>query len=67
MQTPLTLVAAGTDKSVAQRLAALGLRVGSSFAVVSKTAGGGRVVLVAGTRIALGRALLGELRAEVKH
>jgi ferrous iron transport protein A len=67
LRTQLTLVAAGTEESVLQRLAALGLRVGSSFSVVSKTSGGGRVVLVAGTRIALGKALLTELRAVVSH
>lgn len=63
--TPLTLVSAADDDGAAHRLASLGLRVGSRFSLIAKTAGGGRVVLVAGTRVALGRSLLRELRAEV--
>jgi Fe2+ transport system protein FeoA len=67
LQTQLTLVDAGDDLDVSRRLACFGLRVGSSFSLVSKTAGGGRVALVAGTRIALGKALLADLRARVNH
>lgn len=66
LRTQLTLVDAGGDPGISRRLASLGLRVGSSFSLVSKTAGGGRVALVAGTRIALGKALLTELRARVE-
>lgn len=65
--TPLTLVGAGVDAGVAHRLGALGLRVGSNFSLVGKTSGGGRVVLVAGSRIALGKTLLPQLRAEVNR
>ncbi len=63
--TQLTLVHAGEDDAVARRLAALGLRVGSVFSLMSRTAGGGRVALVAGTRIALGKPILPRLRARV--
>lgn len=65
LQTPLTLIRADVDLGASQRLRALGLRVGSSFSVISKTAGGGRVVQVAGSRVAVGRTLLAGLRAEV--
>ncbi len=39
-----------------RRLAELGLRAGATVEVVHRTAGGGRVVAVAGSRIALDRA-----------
>ena len=42
-----------------------GLRVGSRFCLLHRTAGGGRVVLVGGSRIALGSGVLQQLRAEV--
>ncbi len=63
--TPLTLLGTEVESGAAQRLASLGLRVGSSFALIAKTAGGGRVALVAGSRVALGRSLLAQLWAEV--
>jgi ferrous iron transport protein A len=62
---PLTLVQADIDAAPAHRLASFGLRVGSGFSVLARTAGGGRVVLVAGSRVAVGRSLLAGLRAEV--
>jgi Fe2+ transport system protein FeoA len=65
LRAPLTLVHTGSDGAMSRRLAALGLRVGSDFSLISKTAGGGRVALVAGTRIALGKSLLSELQARV--
>jgi len=65
LRAALTLVNAGSDDGVSRRLAALGLRIGSDFSLISRTAGGGRVALVAGTRIALGKSLLQELRARV--
>ncbi|MBN9107063.1 MAG: ferrous iron transport protein A [Propionibacteriaceae bacterium] len=64
--TALTLVEADIDAAPAHRLASFGLRVGSGFSVLSRTAGGGRVVLVAGSRVAVGRSLLAGLRAEVR-
>lgn len=65
LRTPLTLIDCQVDPSASQRLTALGLRVGSRFSLISKTAGGGRVVQVAGSRVAVGRSLLAGLRAEV--
>ena len=65
LRTPLTLVESDAPDVSRQRLAALGLRVGTSFSLLQKTAGGGRVALVGGSRIALGSNLLKQLRAEV--
>lgn len=65
LSTSLTLVGLEIDPGATQRLASAGLRIGSSFSLISKTAGGGRVALIAGTRIALGKSLLGGMRAEV--
>lgn len=64
--TRLTLTDADIEAGPAHRLASFGLRVGSEFSVLSRTAGGGRVVLVAGTRVAVGSTLLSGLRAEVR-
>jgi ferrous iron transport protein A len=64
LHTELTLLASDAPESSRQRLSSLGLRVGSRFSLLQKTAGGGRVVLVGGSRIALGSQLLGHLRAE---
>ncbi|MFZ0531419.1 MAG: ferrous iron transport protein A [Propionicimonas sp.] len=63
LNTRLTLVEA--PQSCRQRLASLGLRVGSRFSLLSRTAGGGRVAMVSGSRIALGATLLKDLRAEI--
>ncbi len=65
LRSALTLVEA--PEGSRQRLASLGLRVGSRFSLISKTAGGGRVAMVGGSRIALGSNLLTQLRAEVVH
>ena len=60
--TPLTLV--GIDDSAnRQRLATLGLREGATFRLLTRTIGGGRIVLVGGSRIALSRDLVRRLRA----
>jgi len=63
LHTALTLVHA--PDSSRQRLSSLGLRIGATFSLVSRTTGGGRVALVAGSRIALGPTLLSQLRVEV--
>ncbi len=63
LATPLTLAAVPGEH--AWRLGRLGLRPGAAFTVVRASTGGGRIVSVAGARIALGAALLGGLRAEV--
>ena len=65
LHTSLTLLSSDAPEGSRARLASLGLRVGTRFSLLQKTAGGGRVVLVGGSRIALGSALLRQLRAEV--
>ncbi|MCA0297021.1 MAG: ferrous iron transport protein A [Actinobacteria bacterium] len=65
LNTHLTLLESDAPTSSRQRLSTLGLRVGTRFSLIQKTAGGGRVALVSGSRIALGADLLGQLRAEV--
>ena len=64
LHTALTLVHA--PDSCRQRLSSLGLRIGAHFSLVSRTTGGGRVALVAGSRIALGFTLLSQLRVEAR-
>ena len=64
LHTALTLVHA--PDSCRQRLSSLGLRIGAPFSLVSRTTGGGRVALVAGSRIALGSTLLAQLRVELR-
>ena len=61
----LTLVDSRVDQASRVRLATLGLRLGTTFSLIARTAGGGRVAVVAGTRVALGRGLLAQLVAEV--
>ncbi len=61
----LTLVDSRVDQASRVRLATLGLRLGTKFSLIARTAGGGRVAVVAGTRVALGRGLLAQLVAEV--
>ena len=63
LHTSLTLV--GAPDGSRQRLSCLGLRVGSTFSLLSRPPGGGRVAMVSGSRIALGSSLIKELRAEV--
>ncbi|MEP7161463.1 MAG: FeoA family protein [Dermatophilaceae bacterium] len=53
---PLVLNEVRTEESVRRRLAQLGLRPGADIQVLRVTAGGGRIVAVAGSRIALDRA-----------
>jgi ferrous iron transport protein A len=62
--TTLTLVATGVSEDVARRLAELGLRVGAVFSCTQRTAGGGRIIAVDGSRIALGRELLRAVEVE---
>ena len=63
LDTPLTLLGVSASTS-RQRLATLGLREGASFRLLTRTIGGGRIVLVGGSRIALSRDLVRLLRAE---
>lgn len=48
-----------------RRLAQLGLRAGAEFVVVMRTSGGGRVIAVAGSRIALDRMTAQELQVTI--
>ncbi|NLT29533.1 MAG: ferrous iron transport protein A [Propionibacterium sp.] len=58
----MMIVEANPARPVARRLASLGLRRGAEIEVLHGTAGGGRVVAVAGARVALGKDLLGDFR-----
>ena len=49
---------AGGSDALRRRLAELGIRAGEQVRVLHRTAGGGRVLAVADTRIALSRAVL---------
>lgn len=62
--TALTLVAIDGTVGHRRRLAALGLREGASVRLLTRTIGGGRILLVGGSRIALNRELVRQLRAE---
>jgi len=64
LDTDLTLVAIGGSTRNRRRLATLGLREGASFRLVTRTIGGGRILLVSGSRIAISRELVRQLRAE---
>jgi ferrous iron transport protein A len=59
----LRVVEAAGPTALTRRLSELGLRVGSHVRCVQRTSGGGRIVDVAGSRIALGREVLSTLQA----
>ena len=59
----LRVVGAVGPTALTRRLAELGLRVGSRVRCVQRTSGGGRIVDVAGSRIALGRDVLESVEA----
>lgn len=61
---PLTLVRAEGSPESCRRLSALGIRRGAQVILMHTTAGGGRVLQVAGSRIALDRSMLGKLFVE---
>ena len=65
LDTPLTLVAVHGVPAHRQRLGTLGLHEGASLRLLTRTIGGGRIALVAGSRIALGSDLVRQLRATV--
>ena len=54
----LRVVGAVGPTALTRRLSELGLRVGSHVRCVQKTSGGGRIIDVAGSRVALGRDVL---------
>lgn len=49
----LTVIAVAADARALRRLAELGVRPGVKVSVLRRTAGGGRIVSVAGSRVAL--------------
>lgn len=61
---PLTLRRTEGEPDFCRRLSALGLRRGAQITVVHRTVGGGRIIEVAGSRIALDRGVLNRLFAE---
>lgn len=62
--SPLTLVRTEGSPELCRRLAALGIRRGAQVNLVHATSGGGRVLSVAGSRIALDRSMLKRLFVE---
>ncbi len=56
--------AATAPAALRRRLAEMGLRAGARVRTMQKTAGGGRIVDVAGARIALGRDVLAQIGVE---
>ncbi len=58
----LTLAQSRVDASLGRRMAALGLRTGTPVTVLQKTAGGGRLLAVAGARIAVDREVAAHLQ-----
>lgn len=65
MGTPLLITGVHPDHTTARRLASLGLRRGARVALVQRLAAGGRIVSVAGGRVAVDAAVLAKVPAEV--
>ncbi len=63
----LRVIGAVGPTALTRRLSELGLRVGSHVRCVQRTAGGGRIVDVAGARIALGRDVLDSVQTVEAH
>lgn len=61
---PVRVAASESPADLTRRLAELGVRPGAVVRCLHRTAGGGRVVDVAGARIALGRSVLRAVSAE---
>jgi Fe2+ transport system protein FeoA len=57
----MTLVVCLLEPALRSRLSTLGLRCGAKIEAIQKTAGGGRIVSVAGSRIAMDRSVLEQL------
>lgn len=64
LKRTVTLTAANAAPELCRKLASLGLRCGSTVCLLSCTTGGGRVVSVAGARVALDRSVLTQLMCE---
>lgn len=54
----VAVVAVGGEGALVRRLAELGIRAGATVTALHRTAGGGRVIEVAGSRIAVARTVL---------
>lgn len=65
LNTSLVVASCCLAESTQLRLRTLGIRPGAQVSVVQKVAGGGRIVSVAGTRVALGRPVLAGLLAHL--
>ena len=63
----LRVIGAVGPTVLTRRLSELGLRVGSHVRCVQKTSGGGRIIDVAGSRIALGRDVLDSVQTVEAH
>lgn len=63
----LRVIGAVGPSALTRRLSELGLRTGSRVRCVQKTSGGGRIVDVAGSRIALGRDVLDSVQTVEAH
>ncbi len=60
-----TLTLSVVPQGQARHLSRLGLRPGAALQVIRRSTGGGRIVSVAGARVALGRGLLAGMQVEV--
>jgi ferrous iron transport protein A len=65
LRSPLTLVACLIEPALRSRLATLGLRCGSPVEVIQRTAGGGRIIGVASSRIAMDASVLSQLHVRM--
>lgn len=63
LSVPLTLVE--VPDAMRARLASLGLRPGAQLTLAQRTTGGGRLVALGSSRLALGETLLRQLRVVV--
>lgn len=61
LHTPLSLLECTADRALRTRLATLGLRTGAPLEVVQRTGGDGRVIAIAGARVALDHTVLDQL------
>ena len=57
----------GADLAVRRRLAEMGVRPGARIRVMHQSAGGGRVLAVDGSRIAIDAHLAASIEAEPEH
>lgn len=64
LEAPVLIVGSTLGAAIVRRLAELGVRRGATVTCLRRTPGGGRVLDVAGARIALGHAVLTGLEAD---